>query len=123
MQAEMQKSQEDSAKIEQLAEQKIGKILTSRQRTNYNKMLGEEYDLETLLTVGRGGPGGPGARGGDREGQNRQGGAPNAGGRNRGGDAPRNEEAGAEEPANRGRVNTTPRGRANTGRGGDEDDG
>ncbi len=65
MQERMKKMADDDAALEKKAITAIGKILTPKQRSLFNKMLGEPYDLAKLVeNQGRGGRGGPGGPGG-----------------------------------------------------------
>lgn len=80
-----QMSEETLAKIEALRKESealrekgelaLAKVLTSRQKTNYNKLLGPKFDMEQL-SFGRGGRGGGGFPGGGFPG----GGGPGGGG-------------------------------------------
>lgn len=70
---QIQQGVEEQFKVFELAEQKIGKVLTAKQKQSFNKMLGEEFDLTKLIESrperggrgGRGGPQGEGQPGGE----------------------------------------------------------
>lgn len=59
MQTSMQQAAEEQDKLLKQTEAEIGKVLMSAQKRNFNKMLGEPYDLTLLVqNMGPGGPGG-----------------------------------------------------------------
>ena len=75
MQESRTKMNDEAEKIDKQGEAKIAKVLTAKQRTNFNKMLGADVDLASLAPQ-RGGPGGPGGQPGANP--------PNGGGPQRG---------------------------------------
>ena len=68
MQKTMEKVKAEGEQLKSSTEQLIAKVLNSRQKASFNKMLGEPFDLSKLqmnigMFGGRGGPGGDGAGG------------------------------------------------------------
>ncbi len=94
--AEMRKKTDD---LEKQVEAEVRKVLTPGNRSKFNKLLGEDYDLTKLVAVQERGPGG---RGRDAENGNPQGNARRApGGQPRGETAPaeKGEDSKDEAPA------------------------
>ncbi len=87
MLAKFEELRKESEALEAKGELALAKVLTFRQKTNYNKLLGPKFDME-LLAVGRGGrggfpgggPGGGGPGGGGPGGGGPGGGGPGGGG-------------------------------------------
>jgi hypothetical protein len=67
---EMQKAGEEQDKVYKAAETRIAKVLTAKQRQNFNKLLGESFDVSKLADIAQfGGRGGRGGQGGGRGGR------------------------------------------------------
>ncbi len=64
----MTKMNEEAEKIDKKVETAIAKVLTKGQKSKFNAMLGEKYDLIKLAQSAGGGRGGPGGQGGNRGG-------------------------------------------------------
>jgi hypothetical protein len=86
MAARFQKMSDETGKLQDAADVKIGKVLTAKQKASFYKLCGEEVDFTALVPegggFGRGGPGGPGGPGGGRGNRGNRGGQ---GGQNQGG--------------------------------------